>query len=390
MKSLIKLALGSALAAPVAASAIELTDYTDPVSQWEEAFVVGQFNSKSGNQDQTSYNLNLDANYLNTYSSLPRVWKIELDGTSAVSRGPNDGDDSVEATQANAAATIDNYFNDDSRTFWYGSGNLAYQDDAEEIYTKVGAGIGYGRVINATPLAKVLRFEEELREHGVIVGKISDATYIALARIVDKEQEFKSRYGADEYKPYWFLAMEELLRNEGVLKDGKLGAAGTLYMDRVMFDEPISIRKHGWLVRGGVGLVVQDFDGNEGDPSLDVEFEYTKPYGYRGQFINLLRYSTILADNTGHILSNNMSYSYELSDRIDWVNGWTVTFNQPSDDTLNDTVANNVTSSFRYYLTNVISVDATLALNHLEDDIDNNGNDDVDVSTFLGVRYRLK
>lgn len=390
MKSLIKLALGSALAAPAAASAIELTDYTDPVSQWEEAFVVGQFNSKSGNQDQTSYNLNLDANYLNTYSSLPRVWKIELDGTSAVSRGPNDGDDSVEATQANAAATIDNYFNDDSKTFWYGSGNLAYQDDAEEIYTKVGAGVGYGRVINATPLAKVLRFEEELREHGVIIGKISNATYIALARIVDKEQEFKSRYGADEYKPYWFLAMEELLRNEGVLKDGKLGAAGTLYMDRVMFDEPISIRKHGWLVRGGAGLVVQDFDGNEGDPSLDVEFEYAKPYGYRGQFINLLRYSTILADNTGHILSNNMSYSYELSDRIDWVNGWTITFNQPSDDTLNDTVANNITSSFRYYLTNVISVDATLALNHLEDDIDNNDNDDVDVSTFLGVRYRLK
>ncbi len=380
-------AIGAALSLP--AGAIELTDYLDPESRWEEAFVLGQLNTKSGNQDQMSYNLNLDANYLNNYSSLMRVWKIELDGNSNVSRGPNDGDKTIDATQANANGTVDTYFNEKDKTFWYGSGTLGYQDDKDDIYTKIGAGVGYGRVINATPLAKVLRFEEELREHGLITGKISDATYIALARIVDRQQEFRSRYGEQEYKAYWFLAMEELLRLEGVLKDGKLGAAGTLHMDRVLFDEPISVRKHGWLVRGGVGLVVQDYDGNSGDPSLDAEFEYAKPYGYRGQFINVLRYSAILADGTGHVVSNNMSYSYELSDRIDWVNRWKIQYNKAGDSG-NDTVSNSLSSTFRYYLTNIISVDATVALNHYEDDIDGNDNDDVDVSTFLGVRYRLK
>jgi hypothetical protein len=377
------------LGVPLSASAIQLTDYMDPESHWEEAFVLGQFNTKSGNQDQTSYNLNLDANYLNNYSSLPRVWKIELDGNSNISRGPNDGDESIDASQANASATVDNYFNDKDKTFWYGSANLGYQDDKDDIYAKIGGGVGYGRVINATPLAKVLRFEEELREHGLITGKITEATYLALARIVDKELEFKSRYGEQEYKAYWFIAMEELLRLDGVLKGGKLGAAGTLHMDRVMFDEPISVRKHGWLVRGGIGLVVQDFNGNKGDPSLDLEWEYAQPHGYRGQFINLLRYSTILADDTGHVVTNNMSYSYELSDRVDWVNRWKLLYEKASD-TGDDTLTNNLSSTFRYYLTNIISVDATLALNHIEDDIDDNGNDDVDVSTFLGVRYRLK
>ncbi len=388
-KNYLAIAIAATLATSLPASAIELTDYLDPESHWEEAFVLGQFNTKSGNQDQLSYNLNLDANYLNNYSSLMRVWKIELDGNSNVSRGPNDGDESVDATQANVNGTVDNYFNEKDKTFWYGSANLGYQDDKDDIYAKIGGGVGYGRVINATPLAKVLRFEEELREHGLITGKISEATYIALARIVDKQQEFRSRYGDQEYKAYWFIAMEELLRQEGVLKGGKLGAAGTLHMDRVMFDEPISIRKHGWLVRGGVGLVVQDFNGNKGDPSLDIEFEYAKPYGYRGQFINLVRYSAILADDTGHVVSNNMSYSYELSDRIDWVNRWKIQYDKAGGSG-NDTITNNLSSTFRYYLTNIISVDATLALNHFEDDIDNNGNDDVDVSTFLGVRYRLK
>ncbi|HFD86187.1 MAG TPA: hypothetical protein ENJ35_00755, partial [Gammaproteobacteria bacterium] len=366
----LSLAVAAAITIPVSASAIQLTDYLNPESHWEEAFVLGQFNTKSGNQDQTSYNLNLDANYLNNYSSLPRVWKIELDGNSNISRGPNKGDESINASQANANATVDNYFNNKEKYFWYGSVNLGYQDDKDDIYTKVGGGVGYGRVINATPLAKVLRFEEELREHGIITGKISETTYLALARIVDKELEFKARYGDQEYKAYWFIAMEELLRLEGVLKGGKLGAAGTLYMDRVMFDEPISIRKHGWLVRGGVGLVVQDFNGNKGDPSLDIEWEYAKPHGYRGQFINLLRFSTILADNTGQIITNNMSYSYELSDRIDWVNRWKLLYEKAGDSSSNDTLTNNLSSTFRYYITNIISVDATVALNDIEDDID--------------------
>jgi hypothetical protein len=56
-----------------------------------------------------------------------------------------------------------------------------------------------------------------------------------------------------------------------------------------------------------------------------------------------------------------------------------------------DTVySNTLTSIFRYYLTNRLNVEARVSLTSLEDSVDNNDNDDVDVSTFLGVRYRLR
>ena len=45
-------------------------------------------------------------------------------------------------------------------------------------------------------------------------------------------------------------------------------------MDDVLFDEPISARQHGWLVRAGVGMQLRDFLGTvDSDPKLRFEFE---------------------------------------------------------------------------------------------------------------------
>lgn len=374
---------------PSVAPAIQISDYLDPQSEWEEAFLLGQFNSKSGNQEQTSYNLSVEADYEHNYSSLPRVWQLAADGATNLSRGPNRDDPAVEATLAHAHAHMDNYFHPKAAWFWFGSTDLAYQDDRHDLFTKVGTGIGYGRVINATPLAKVLRIEEELREHGLLMGRITDATYLTLAKMIDREEEFKSRYGTDEYKPYWFMALEEILHQAGLLKSGSLGAAGTLYMDRVLFDEPISTRKHGWVLRAGVGMVVQDFDGNNGDPTLDAEWEYARPYGYRGQVSNVLKYSAILTDKTGQLLSNTLKYTHEISDRIDWENTWRLLLDKPGDNET-DTLTNVLSSTFRYYVTNRINVDATMTYSKIDDNIAGNGNEDADITTFFGIRYRLK
>lgn len=391
MKKTHALTVGLAISAllPAASQAIQLTDYTVVDSTFEEAFLLGQFNAHDGNQDQVSYNLTLEGDYEYNFTSQMRNWRLLADGIADVSRGGTDGDKSQENIIANATGNVDTYFNPQSKSFWFGSGELGYIDDADDMFIKVGGGLGYGRVVNATPLAKVLRFEEELREHGVITGQLSDTDYLALARIIDKESEFRSQYGADEYKPYWFTSLEEILKLAGVLKNGRLGAIGALHMDRVLFDEPISVRKHGWVVRAGVGVLVQDYAGNDGDPTLDFGWEYAMPYGYKSQLTNVFTYSTVLADDTDQILRNTLSYTYELSDRVDWENKWRAVFTIAGGDG-NDVITNTLSSAYRYYITNRISADATVAISMVEDDIDNNGNDDTELTTFLGVRYRLK
>jgi hypothetical protein len=374
---------------PSLAGAIQITDYLDPESSYEEAFVLGQFNSKSGNQDQTSYDLALKANYEKNYSSLPRSWRFLADGSTDISRGSNRIDKRQERSFANLHANIDTYLFKERPVFWFGSGDIGYLSDAKNEFLKFGIGIGYGRVINATPLARLLRVEDELREHGIVLGRISDLEYLDMARIVAREDEFRSRYGTDEYKAYWFEAVEKQLQSAGVLKTGQLGALGALQMNRVLSDEAIKIRKHGWSLRTGLGLIVQDFQGNHVDPSIDVIWEYAKPQGYRGQFINTLSYSKILTNKSGHLLKNDISYTWEISDLIDWENRWNIVIDKTDLDDKN-TTANTLSSSFNYYITNRISADATVSATKTEDNIDGNDNDATDIATFIGIRYRLK
>ncbi len=385
----ISLGIASLLLAPAMTQAITLTDYKDPTSTWEEAFLNGSFNAKSGNQDQTSYDLTVDAFYEHNYSSLARNWQVHLDGEADISRGANEGDPTLNNSNANTRANIDTYFKKHPKVFWFAQGDVGYRDDADSVRLEFGGGLGYGRVINATALAKVLRIEEELREHGVILGRISDEVYLELAQIIDRGNEYKGKYGLDEYKSYWIADFEAVLKREDLLRTGALGAVGVLQMDKVLFQEPVSIRKHGWVVRIGAGVVVQDFEGNDSDPTLGIEYEYAHPSGYKGQFIDRLTYATIIGKNTNQRITNEMSYTYEVSDRIDWLNAWKLDWNILGGDA-KDNVSNTLSSSFRYYITNRVAANATLSLTKTEDNIDGNDNDETDATLFFGVTYRLK
>lgn len=377
--------------------AIEMTDYKDPTSTWEEAYLTGSFSSKSGNQDQASYNLILDTYYEHNYSSLPRTWQIYLDGEADVSRGPNDTDNTEDNSAANFEGNFDNYFKSRPKMFWTGTTVTNYRSDADEPRIEVGAGLGYGRVINATPLAKVLRIEEELREHGVVMGRMTDEEYLELAQIIDRENEYKANFGADEYKSYWIADFEKVLKRVGVLRNDALGALGVLQMDKVLFQEPVSIRKHGWVVRGGIGYVLQNFEGDNSDPSLFIDYEYAHPSGYKGQFINSLKYSSVFSsDENSHYITNDMSYSHEISDRVDWINTWTLDWEMYEGDQ-DDIVTNGLSTTFRYYLTNRLTANATTSISRTDDNVNDSTltneddfNDETDIRTFFSVAYRLK
>lgn len=382
-------AVSTALLAP--AYAVQITDYTELETLYEEAYVTGSFSSKSGNQDQSSYDGNLAVDYERNLSSRERNMNIDVYGDYYASRGGSDGDETEDTYFAEANFTMDNYLQGRPNIFWYGSADAQYEDAFDEVYLKVGAGAGYGRVTVATPMAYAIRIVEELQDHNAISTNVSTQAYLDLAHVVNRRSEFRSRYGAEEYEAEFLTALENSMKNSGIAPNG-LNAAAISHMRRVLFDENINIRKYGWLVRGGLGVVVNDFNGESGDPSIDLGFEYAKPIGLSGQFIDELSYSAIWVDSdtTNQKITNRMSYTHELSDRIDWVNRWTLSYDIADGDNSDDILTNDLSSTFRYYLTNRLNLDFTVGLSHVEDDVDDNGNDDVDVTTFLGVRYRLR
>jgi hypothetical protein len=395
------------LALPISAFAIDLRDYTNPNTSYQAAYLSGRFNflDKGDNRlsetcdpeveecqgGQASYNGTALANYGIHASTLPLSWMFQIDGTFDLERSAEEGADSQQGHEIFARANIDKYYQD-TKFLGYGSADAAYRklmgaDDADDPYAKVGIGVGYGRIIDATVLAKAIRSVEDLRKYGVMTQELSDEAYLRFAEIIDREREFQSQHGAIEYEQYWFDAIEEVLRAEGVLAEDTLGAMGVIRVREILLNEPFSVRKHGWIARAGVGFVLSNFDGSDSDPSLDLAVEYAYPYTYRLQLLERATYSTILGNDVVHQITNALSVTYEVSNRIDWENRWTVGLTLPTESDAENIISNNLSTTFRYYLSNKLNADATLSLNHLDDGIDDNGNDDLETAFFAGITY---
>ncbi len=262
---------------------VDITDYKVVDSYYQDAYLNGNLNVNSGNQEQTSYDLHIDANFKTLQSTLPYSWDLEVIGNSDFNRGENEEDDSQESYNTIANAHFDKYIDGNEKLFVYGATKLGYQkvataDDADDPYVKVGAGLGWGRVYNATPLAKALRIVEDLIKYKIINKDLSKKAYINLAGVIDRQDEFKSKYSPIEYKKYWYEAMEKVFKEDGVLDKDSLGAFGIVRIDEILNIEKVSNRIHGWKVRGGFGKILSNYDGDSQDPTVDGEFGNLGPF----------------------------------------------------------------------------------------------------------------
>lgn len=415
---------------PLAANAIVLEDYLIANSSYEDAFLDATFNAgDSARNDQVSYDVNLNARYTKTFSTLPRSWTLSLTGfanadrkgitpttriedeTGAAVLDANGNEqfrdlpDSSDDFGASVEGTIDNYFINSGypKAFWFGQGRAETIDSAVDDSISATVGLGYGRVYNATPLAKVIRIVEELNEEGLLTGPIPDSVALETAEIIDREDEFKSKFGQDEYKRDFYAAIEEALGRSGAIRDGKLGALGALTIDEILEEEPISTRRHGWVVRAGAGFQAKELGGlADNDPKLLFQWEYAKPRGYQGQFINVLSYEPVFGDETTQVVRNLMTYTHELSDRIDWVNSWSASYSDGDDETGQSLSSTNhiLSSSYQYHLNNSLDYTATLTINQTdvepnptvdpEDATQPFPGDDPTISFKMGFQYRLK
>ncbi len=377
--------------------ALSMTDYKLTDTFFDEAYVNGQFSltSPSDDEKETSYNGHLNSYYKLRNMTLDYAQDFRIDGNYDIKKGDEPDSSSDDSYDVLATGHADKYMlNVDQDFLVYGSTTLGYRkllgaDDADDPYVQMGAGVGYGRIYDATPYAKAIRVLKDLKERNIVTEMVSKETVLKLADLISKESEYISKYSAREYKKYWFDDMSKLLKSSGATKE-ELNSFGIIRIEEILVEENIFARYHGWIVRTGVGKILSNYDNEDEDPTLDVEFEYGLPIGLKSQFFNKAKYSTILNGDTGHKFTNTMSYSYELSDRVDWENKWIFDYYQPTDDDQEDITSNTLSSTFSYYIANSLSLDTTLSFSQVDDGIDNNGNDDVETKLFVGARYRLK
>ena len=395
MKSVKVLSTASAvLLIPSIASGIEITDYNVPSSVFQEAYIEGQGSTRNGNQNRTSYDYSTSANYLFNSTSLDRNFNASIEGSADGERDGAGEEAEIRNRSGQASLRYDEYFSTSDKWFWFSGIDANYKHGSDSTLTKLNTGVGYGRVINATPLAKAIRVVEELQEHGQMKADVTDACYLNVAQVISRQNEFETQFGADEYEASWFEAMEKSFAECGALEGDTLSAVAALHMRRVLIDEPISIRKYGYFVRAGVGYLYTDFDGYVQDPSLDLELEYAHPIGLQSQITDVLKVSFVSpGEDDGYIASNDLRYTYEISDSIDWETSYNVVYTKINNEATEEetkTLNQVVNTSFRLYLTNRLNLNAGVTATQNEDYVENNGNDNFDVATTVGFRYRLR
>lgn len=385
--------------------AITLEDYVDPNSTYEDAYALGSFsmenkdyntNAFSSSSDaetkvyQTSYDLSVSATYRRVFNSLPLGWAYgaELVGqmNQASFKDTAEGEDSSSSENVIAiiGGNYDRYLDTNPNVFWFGEGGINYNSNNEYARSEVSGGVGYGRVINATPLAKALRVMEDFQRYGLLTTYPSDVVMIEIAQIINKEEEFESKYGANEYRRAWYESIETVLMGGGLINGDGLGALGVIKLDDILNKENISPREHGWRATAGVSYVIKSATGEEGEPGLSLSFRYAKPYGYKGQLIEDVNFNRLLNGGGDSTLVNKLSYTYEVSDVVDWQNTWRLDL--VNSDESNNSTSNSLTSSFIYEINNVLKFE--INMNLTDSDADLFGG--VKGSVNSGIRYRLR
>jgi len=377
-------------------SALCIEDYKVIEGTYQDAYLNGKLNIKSGNQDKTSFNTHVDAKSRYIYNTAPFSWQINGVVAGDWSRGGSENDPILRQYNATAESRFDRYIYNDDTWFYYGSADLGYRkqstaSSADDPYVKVGAGVGYGRMYDATALAKALRVVEDLLKYNIISGNLPDNAMLELAKIVDLEDEYISKYGLREYKKYWYEDMEKIFKQAGVLGKDSLGAFGIVRINEIFSYEKIGGRFHGWKVRAGIGKILSNYDGESENTTADAEFEFGQPYGYNAQLTERALFSKVLDDdsNLDYQFSNKLTYTYELSDTIDWDNSWVLDYQAYEQG--DNVTTNTLSSGFNYYLPNQLIFNVTLSLSKTDG---TNGQSvetpDWDTQLFTGLTYRLK
>jgi hypothetical protein len=392
-KTVLASTIGLFLGMGAAQAEVTLYDYQEGTSAYEDAYVSGNLDlHKNRGDGQSAYSLNLNANYDRTISTPDRDINFGGDIAGTVKRDGTKGAKSDDNYIANAYVSADNYFVPGSNGgFWYGAADATKDSELEDMFTSATIGVGYGRVTNVTPMAKAIRVMDELTRRNVLRSKPSVSVYQDVARIINKEAEYRSRYGTKDYQIKWISDIEAAIQKSGLVNN--FGATGTLKVRDILIDENISTRRIGWKVRAGLSYIGSNFDGLTNKPGLEVGGEYHLPLSNQTQFSDVAKFNAVIGDDdNAYNFNNNLSLTYEIDDSIDWENAWNLNYAKGGEKDSDDITTNTLSSTFAYEITNTLDFTTTASLKHVggSSSTDPLYKDGTDRALTMGVRYRLR
>jgi hypothetical protein len=378
---------------------VKITDFDIPVSSARQFFLNGNY---VWNQTDYSNSNVVDSNgnkapkaisssylvsgvYNQFYSSPSYAWNLGLTGQIY-------GDRSDTILSPNYQyifnADISKYFRKDKGFFVNGAVSSTFQKKQEFIpldssYNRpqidLFAGLGYGRMVNASALSVAINIDQELRRSRVTSSYLPKQTMLNISHIIDQESEYKTKY-----KQLYKAKMVEAIQNEidaTGLNDKQLKSIEYFRIQSILFEtyegninyNQNYPRYYGGDIRLGIGY--QPLTRNEvieiPTASLEARGRYGYPIGLYHQLYGTFALGTSMDSTFGKVWSGTgaVTYWYNMTNRIRFNAGYTLNlvrdFTQSFDTTTSKIVTNSsdfsytnhvVNAGFLFYLENYVSL----------------------------------
>jgi hypothetical protein len=354
--------VAAAVAAPAAiwAQAVSPADYDVPVSTAQQVRLGATFHytGAGGDVQASDGAANLVGNRF--YNSLPFAYDMTMSAIGSTRRTA--ADKQKNSYNLVGEAGVRRYFQPDGDSFYSVDGRVTADNEYDRPALEVTPGAGYGRFIRVTTLAKAVRIEDFLLQEDVIQGPLPKEIMVELAQVIEREGEYQSEYG-DRYKVKWFEAMEKAIGRSGMFTQQGLGAAGSLRVEEVLFEERINERYIGWDARAGVRfeLLTEDRHRDREDPSFSGRLRFSRPLGWESQLDLNTQYTTPFNGDFGvnvYALTATLNYLYELSNRVDFTASNIVTARRLDPD-LETLIHEQVRVGFLFYLENQVNLNVS-------------------------------
>ena len=307
--------------ANLSAQNLLITDYKVPVSSARSFRIDLKGNYATVGRELTTNKTDISGVYKSFYESLPYAYSFDCGGTFTRNL--------VEKNyEYNYSRDIEGRI---KRYIWtthdlFGSikvNSVYYSNIHDRPREDMTIGLGFGRFVNVTSLAKAVRIEDFLLSEGLLYDDLPAQTMIQFGQTIERESEFKNEYG-DAYKVHWYEEMTKLIQESGMLKGERVDAIGILRMDEVLFRQRVHDRFYGWDATVGttIELLTSYEEIRRQKPAADITVNYSRPLSWHAQWNERLTVNSPMDKKEfmkAYKLTLNSDFSYEMTNRIDFV-----------------------------------------------------------------------
>ncbi|NCQ17927.1 MAG: hypothetical protein COZ80_01275 [Ignavibacteria bacterium CG_4_8_14_3_um_filter_37_9] len=367
---------------------VNVTDYQVPISRATVFRFDGTWSWSQNGRTVTSNDARGKVLYKTFYSSLPLAWFLNVDAVGGKNLSVYNHNVKLDVSFLKYFLESEDFFGSAQLVAQHiGSSKILPQsnDNYRQIKSDITIGFGYGRYINATALAKAVRIEGHLLRDDVIKGNLPKETMIAIANIIDRQQEYQEVYQTT-YETFWFDDIEKEIQKSGLIDEfGGVGSIGFQRMRQVLFNinEKVNDRYYGWLTSVGISIPTSTSDRSPvGSPEASLSGRYSFPISWDTQInfkIDVLSPLDSLFFKK-YTVRSNLDFIYELSNRVNFVSGYRFDFvKQPG---IVAEPIHNLDAAFLYYIENNIYLT-------INSNLSKQGSSPTVLGTSLGINYNI-